>query len=255
MATELRSPPAGASASGPVGPVPISSERAASPSSPDPPASGARAAFAASIVLIVLYAALDVVVQLLPPHYSAIVQPESDLAVGPYGYIMTANFVVRGVLSALFLYGLWFGTDLARRTRAPFALMGVWAAGAFVLAAFPTDVPATPVSAHGAVHLVTAAIAFFAAGLGALLFSLQFGGEPKLAGAREPALALGALAFLFALLELFGPGAFPRIDARYDGLLERIFLGLVLAWMAWVGAAYLAATTRRESRTPPTAPA
>ena len=42
--------------------------------------------------LIILYVVLDVVAQVLPPHYSPISQAESLLAVGPYGYIMTVNF-------------------------------------------------------------------------------------------------------------------------------------------------------------------
>ena len=41
--------------------------------------------FIATIIGIVLYLVLDIIAQLLPPHYSFITQAESDLAVGPYG--------------------------------------------------------------------------------------------------------------------------------------------------------------------------
>jgi len=40
-----------------------------------------------TIVGIVFYVILDVIAQLLPPHYSAHSQAESDLAVGPYGLV------------------------------------------------------------------------------------------------------------------------------------------------------------------------
>ena len=53
---------------------------------------------------IVLYVILDIIAQLLPPHYNPISQAESDLAVGPYGYIMTINFLVRGAFSLVFIY-------------------------------------------------------------------------------------------------------------------------------------------------------
>lgn len=52
-----------------------------------------------AIIGIVVYVVIDVIAQLLPPHYNAIIQAESDLAVGPYGFLMTINFVIRGLLS------------------------------------------------------------------------------------------------------------------------------------------------------------
>ena len=57
----------------------------------------ARIFGALTIAGIALYLVLDVVAQMLPPHYSPVRQAESDLAVGPYGYVMTINFVVREI--------------------------------------------------------------------------------------------------------------------------------------------------------------
>jgi hypothetical membrane protein len=191
-----------------------------------------RPFFAATIGLIALYVVLDALAQILPPHYSPIRQPESDLAVGPYGYVMTVNFLVRGILSFLFLFGLWNGTRLGRSSRSGYALLGVWSAGAFVLAAFPTDVPPTPVSPHGFVHLLTALVAFVCVGLGEILLSNRFGSNPRLAPIRTPALALSVLVLISAFADFLGP---PRIG----GLLERIFLGLALSWMLFVAIYYL----------------
>jgi uncharacterized membrane protein len=56
----------------------------------------------ASIILVVL---LEVIVQLLPTHYSPISQSESDLAVGPYGFLMALVFAIEGVLLLLFIAG------------------------------------------------------------------------------------------------------------------------------------------------------
>ncbi len=60
----------------------------------------------ATCALLILYLVIDTVAQILPPHYSPIRDAESDLAVGPYGFLMTVNFVNRGVLSILFLTGI-----------------------------------------------------------------------------------------------------------------------------------------------------
>ncbi len=63
-----------------------------------------RRLYAAVLSGIILYLILDIVAQLLPPHYNPISQAESDLAVGSFGYIMTINFLNRGILSIIFLF-------------------------------------------------------------------------------------------------------------------------------------------------------
>jgi hypothetical membrane protein len=59
-----------------------------------------------ALIGIVFYIVLDVVMQMLPPHYS-LRQAESDLAVGPYGWIMNINFVIRGLLSAAIILAIY----------------------------------------------------------------------------------------------------------------------------------------------------
>jgi hypothetical membrane protein len=196
---------------------------------------GVRRLFRLVVVGVFVYIVLDVVAQLLPPHYSPVTQAESDLAVGPYGWIMTANFVVRGLLSLLFLYALRTtltseGTSLDR-FRVGSALLGVWGVGALILAAFPTDVPATPVSWHGAIHLVVALFAFLGGAFGVYLLARQFGVSRVLTPARGFAVALGALAIVLCVVDLGSPFVVPHLASRVGGLTERIFLGSVLLWI------------------------
>ncbi|MGB6442341.1 MAG: DUF998 domain-containing protein [Thermoplasmata archaeon] len=195
-----------------------------------------------SVVLIGVYVVLDIVAQLLPPHYNPISQAESNLAVGPYGYVMTVNFVVRGVLSLAFLLGLTRATSMGRRSPLGIGLLGVWAIGAFVLAVSPTDVGSGPVTLHGTVHLLTALVAFVAAAVGEILLSLRFGDDPRLAELRTPALAVSALAFL-SMVVLYLVDARPRIASEAFGLIERVFLAFVLLWMLVV-ALYLLRSDR-----------
>jgi hypothetical membrane protein len=192
-----------------------------------------RFLFAVVLAEIVLYVALDALAQSLPPHYSPIRDPESDLAVGPYGYIMAINFLNRGVLSLVFLYALSKSMTSDGTSKGPSRrgglLFGIWAVGAILLAFFPTDVPATPVSWHGAVHLIVAILAFFGGALGALLLSLQMKSQ-ALGKARSVALALPGLVVASLLLLLGTSGT------SVGGLTERIFLGSVLLWIAFVSA-------------------
>lgn len=197
-----------------------------------------RTLYVAAIAGIILYVLLDAIAQLLPPHYSPISQAESDLAVGKFGYVMTVNFLNRGIFSFEFLFALTGTIRLAggvlRRHRLGFALIGIWSAGALLLAAFPTDVPATPVSWHGAIHLVVAALAFAAAALGALILSLQIGSYPSLRKVRRFALPVSVLAALLCIAELGAPFLAPHFVSNYGGLVERLFLGSVLLWITIV---------------------
>ncbi|MFZ0829584.1 MAG: DUF998 domain-containing protein [Thermoplasmata archaeon] len=193
----------------------------------------ARTTLTLTVVLIGVYIALDILAQLLPPHYNAVTQAESDLAVGPYGYVMTVNFVVRGLLSTSFLVGLTAATRIGSRSRAGVALLSVWAVGALLLAIFPTDIGTTEATVHGRLHLVLALVAFVGATIGMALLSRHFLEEDRLRAFTSPANVISTLTILsFVIFLLATPVPFLLTHAY--GLLERIFIGLVLLWMLTV---------------------
>jgi hypothetical protein len=196
----------------------------------------ARWALRVAVALTGVYLLLDIVAQLLPPHYSAVTQAESDLAVGPFGYVMTVNFVVRGVLTLSFLGGLLGATTMGRRSPVGVGLVAVWGVGAFILAASPTDL-GSETTVHGMVHLATAAIAFLAAAVGELLLSVRCAEDPRLAPFRPAALAF-SLSALVSLLALFYIQLRPHLFDAVFGLVERVFIGFVLLWILAV-AVYL----------------
>ena len=192
-----------------------------------------RRRYSITLIGVVLYLVLDIIAQLLPPHYSPISQAESDLAVGPYGFVMTVNFLNRGVLSLEFLFALLgtariAGAEVSRMRTGKF-LFGAWSVGAILLAIFPTDVPATPVSWHGLIHLVVAIVAFLGGAFGALALSLRLRGSPKLEAIRSFALLIAAISVVLCLVDLLLPA---HLAAHYGGLFERLFLGSVLVWVA-----------------------
>lgn len=191
----------------------------------------ARIFGALTIAGIALYVVLDVVAQLLPPHYNSVRQAESDLAVGPYGYVMAINFVVRGALSLALLAGLTRGVAARARSKFGEALIGVWALGAFLLALFPTDVNSRP-TIHGVIHLVVALVAFCAVTAGELLVSAHIGSDARWTRLR-PYLLICSFATLVVLLaQVLGVRASAALGV--GGLVERVFLGLALLWMLLV---------------------
>lgn len=180
---------------------------------------------------IALYVLLDVVAQALPPHYNPVSQAESDLAVGPYGFIMTANFVVRGLLSAAMLLVLVRIVIPSVRSRFGLLLFALWTASSFLLAVFPTDVVGSEHTLHGKIHLGLALIGFAAIALAEPLLSVSFPDTGPWAAARQPAQVIAWGTLLSVLL-------FILVRPRWDigGLVERVFLGFALLWMlivAW----------------------
>jgi len=180
--------------------------------------------------LIILYVVLDVIAQVLPPHYSPISQAESLLAVGPYGYIMTVNFLIRGVFSLLFVYALvqiltMFGENWRSYKWGLYAI-GIWGVGALLLAGF---------SATGrtlVIHTVIGVIVFIAAPLGELSISLKLGRVKALASVRKVALVVAVLGVLFMVFYWGGLPFLHHLKSNYGGFFERLLIGSVILWMA-----------------------
>lgn len=176
---------------------------------------------------ITLYVALDILAQVLPPHYSPVRHPGSDLALGPYGWIMTVNFVVRGLLSAAVLTALPQVLPGSVRARIGLALLGVWTGGAFLLAAFPTDL-AGEHTVHGTLHLLIALLAFVSMPAAALLLSRCLSGDPRWTGWSRP--LTGAAALVAGALVLLLGGSVTRVG----GATERLYLAAALFWLLLV---------------------
>lgn len=148
---------------------------------------------------------------------------------------MTLNFLNRGFLSLAFLAAFLGSVGLAKGNRDTFRngyfLLGVWAIGSILLAFFPTDVPATPMSWHGAIHFVVAIIAFIGGAFGTLALSRHLQKIVFFKAVKTLGMLLADLVVFFWVVEFFTPFVFPRIALRFGGLLERLFLFSVLLWI------------------------
>ena len=179
--------------------------------------------------LIILYVILDVIAQVLPPHYSPISQAESLLAVGPYGYIMTVNFLIRGVFSLLFVYALiqiltMLGENWRSNKWGLYAI-GIWGIGALLLSGFPAA------GRTIGIHTIIAIIVLIAAPLGELSISLKLDRMKALADVKKIALVIAVLGVLFMA---FYWGVLPflhHLKSNYGGFFERLLIGSVIAWM------------------------
>lgn len=197
----------------------------------------ARTVLAAAMAGIAVFVALNIVVQLLPPHYSMVSQAVSDLAAGPYGWLMDIAFALGGASILAFVAGAVMATTPETRPRAGFLLLGAWGAATEAIALVHPDVvdahgyPGTlkafamSASIHGKAHLAIAAVVFVTMVAGLVTSSRHLGREPSLRESQRTARLIAAAALIGLLLtdELGRHGSY--------GLMERGVSLLGLAWL------------------------
>ncbi|PRY69030.1 uncharacterized protein DUF998 [Glaciihabitans tibetensis] len=201
----------------------------------------------AAMIGVVLYVVVDVILQFLPPYYSPISEAESNLAVGPYGWVMNLNFLARAVLSGCAIGALALSGNPGRLRTTGLVLFGVAGILSGLLAFFPTDVEAEPsasvggeadvaglssaalatTTGAGAVHLVLATAGFLAAlaAFALLTVWLRSAGELR----RAYPLAVGFLLLAIAGIVFLGVSIVAAPDVL--GLAERICLAGILGWV------------------------
>jgi hypothetical membrane protein len=177
------------------------------------------------MVGVVVYVVVDVVLQFLPPHYSPISQAESDLAVGPFGLIMSINFFGRGITSAALIVAI-VGTGPRSRTRmAGATLLAIAGLCSALIAFFPTDIPArggvAPSTVPGLLHVIGATSGFVLAL--AAFWVLRFW-MPTTRKAADAFLGVATAGLVFLGFSIV---AQPEVL----GLAERICLVGILGWV------------------------
>jgi hypothetical protein len=174
---------------------------------------------------------LTVLIQdLTRPGFNPRLQPLSLLALGPWGWVQIANFVLAGALNLLYAAGLWRRLHPGRAGMWGPLLIGAYGLGLIVVgvcrtdpaAGFPPGVrAATHPSWHGAVHALGALVVFVVLAAALAVFVRFF------LARKERRWALYCLASAILLLLFFIGG---MVDtALTGGFLQ---LGVLCGWMA-----------------------
>lgn len=178
---------------------------------------------------IILSALLEVIVQLLPPHYSAISQAESDLAIGPYGFLMNINFALRGVLYLIFLVAFMNAIPKEGQSRSGLILLAISAIGKLIIAFAVTDLTPRPETIHGIIHTLAALISFFCGGLGMLLLSRSLRHIPNVRPSPRFLVGLATVTLLWSIIVILTVVVSSKIGVW--GVLERIYTLLFFLWI------------------------
>lgn len=196
-----------------------------------------------TVVLVALCAcvAADIVLALLPPHYSILTDSESDYAIGPFAWLMDATFVLVGLVSLALAAGLVGAAPAPKPVRRWIgsALIALWGVGLLVLALFPTSLQGAPLTASARVHLVVAPLAFAAVAAGESVLTPDIGRVRDWQNGRRLLVGITGAMWLGFLLTWV---TFAELGRRHGlgqfyGLAERLFLLSVLGWMATVASA------------------
>jgi hypothetical membrane protein len=187
-----------------------------------------------------VFLAVTVLTGLLKPGYDVRDQTVSELAVGAYGWLQTANFFALGAAMIAAATALTAGHG---RGGGSIALLAA-GAGMVVVGLFPTDVAEGPQTPHGAVHDTVSLIIFLAL----IVAAARHGRALRRSGlqpgiARYSTLTAGAVFALFALFAVFAGDVGDPLHA-VSGLLERLFIAAPLAWVSVVSGRLLTAPTR-----------
>jgi hypothetical membrane protein len=182
----------------------------------------------------VLWTALVVAAQMLTPGQSALRLGMSGLATGRYGWLMKLAFVVRG-LTALALVAAVAGS-----VPAALVLFAAWGGGSALLACYDTDMPGLKRTRRGQAHALIALLAYVAAVAGMVLISLPLRHAEATAGVGRWALFIALVAAVAMVAQFAGFAVAARPAAgglgRHAGLLQRVFLALVMLWTVVVAA-------------------
>ncbi len=185
--------------------------------------------FATTTAMIIpgLFFIVMIVLGQITPHYDAISRFGSELSLGRYGWAMIANFVILSLSIIALAVVLRRRLGAERPGRLGAAMVGLAGVAFLIAGVFVTDPHGAINTWHGALHFAAAVIIFFIAvpiaglALSRRLVQVRWLSRySALTGIATPALFLATIAA--------GP---------YLGLMERIVIGLILAWFTVLGAA------------------
>jgi len=179
----------------------------------------------------VAFAAASVLIGTLKPGYDIRDQSVSELAVGGYGWLQTANFFALGAAMIASAIALALA---AGRSRAVVALVGIAGAGMVGVGCFPPDVAGAAPTPDGAAHNTLSLAVFLALIAAAALYGRALRRaaiDRRLA--RYSTLTAVAVFVLFAVFAVFAGDVGDPLHA-VSGLLERAFIAAALAWMTVV---------------------
>jgi hypothetical protein len=159
------------------------------------------------------------------PDVNPVLEPISNYAVGPYGFLFTAAAIGGGLAALALALGLYLGIAPPGRSYVGLSLLGLYGVSELLGGIFPIEV-GVETTTVGAIHNIVGNIAFFGLPIAAILLSLGTGKDERWRSFRLPALALAGVVVLMVVLTMAGF----NIGIGF-GVLQRLFNVAAMLWM------------------------
>jgi hypothetical protein len=172
-------------------------------------------------------------------NYNPLRHPVSSLALGDFGWMQIANFIIAGLLSLAFAVGLWLALRPQRGSTWGPLLIALWAAGLIGAGIFITDPvsgypPGTPdvslnPTIHGALHDQISLIGFLALTIACFVFGYSFAHQ----GEHKWSVYSVITGILFPVGIILSSIAFGQNESLVDfgGLFQRIAVTTGWTWL------------------------
>ena len=159
------------------------------------------------------------------PDVNPVLEPLSNYAVGPYGFLFTAADIGGGLAALALTFGLYLDIAPPGRSYVGLFLLGLYGVSVLLAGIFPINVggEATMV---GTIHNIVGNISFFAFPVGVILLSLGMGKVERWRTFRRPALVVSLLVVLTVILTMVGF----NLGIGF-GVTQRLANVTALAWM------------------------
>jgi hypothetical protein len=181
-----------------------------------------------TIVGIAVYLLNFTALHFLRPDVNPMLEPVSNYAVGPYGFLAIAANIGSGLAALALTLGLYRGIAPRGRSYVGLFLLGLYGVSELIAAIFPIDVGGEATMA-GTIHNIVGNISFFAFPIGVILLSLGMGKDERWRSFRRTALAVSLFVVLTVTLTMVGS----NLGIGF-GLTQRLANVTNLAWMLLV---------------------
>jgi hypothetical protein len=171
--------------------------------------------------------------------YNPLRHPVSSLALGDFGWMQVANFVLAGLLMLAFAIGLWIILRPQRGSTWGPLLVAIWGGGLLCAGIFLTDpvsgyppgspnIPLNP-TAQGALHDQISLLGFLALTITCFVFRYYFATR----GERGWAMYSALTGILFPLGIVLSSMAFSQNTSlvAFGGLIQRVTITLGWTWL------------------------
>lgn len=174
------------------------------------------------------------------PGYDPIRESISSLALTPMGWLQSIGFLVFGLLTEVFVVGLFFSIRRGRGFAPGIAVLVCAGFGLLLLGAFQADPVGTSHTIEGTIHSVAAAIVFWFFPAACLLIAPSLRHDTYWKDLYLYNIITGAFNFSLLIVLLLLP-----VHQNWFGLYERIIVASMVIWVE-VMAIWLLRLSRKE---------